>query len=65
MLYNRYDKDGNQRLDINELEAILRDVMKDASKEDIQFVMMNSYHLSSNGTLSFDVFAPFFIIHAG
>jgi Ca2+-binding EF-hand superfamily protein len=63
-LYNRYDKDGNQQLDINELENILRDLMKGASKEDIDFVMVNIYHLNPKCTLTFDVFAPFFIVHA-
>jgi Ca2+-binding EF-hand superfamily protein len=64
-LYNLYDKDHNQQLDFKELENILRDLMKDASKEDIDFVMMHTYHLNPKLTLSFEVFAPFFIIHLG
>jgi hypothetical protein len=50
---------------MKELEAILRDLMRGASKEDIEFVMMNIFHLNPNQILTFDVFAPFFIVHAG
>jgi hypothetical protein len=60
-----YDKDGNQRLDFNELEAVLVSLMKNASKEDIEFVMIHIYHLDPRGTLTFEIFAPFFITHIG
>lgn len=39
--------------------------MKNASKQDIEFVMIHIYHLDPRGTLTFEVFAPFFITHIG
>jgi Ca2+-binding EF-hand superfamily protein len=57
-IYNLYDKDKNQQLDIKELEAMIRDILKDYANADINFVLMNAYHISPNTTpyLIFDVF---------
>lgn len=65
-IYDRFDKDKNQQLSVQELETVIREIFKDCSDEDINYIIINAFHMnpSANGYLVFNDFAPFFIIHA-
>lgn len=62
-LYDKYDKDHNQQLDIKEIEALIREVLDQTSASEIEFVLTSIFHMDSLTTIgiNFNTFAINFL----
>jgi Ca2+-binding EF-hand superfamily protein len=66
-IYDIYDKDKNQKLDVKEFGEVIKAIMTDYSDADVIEMLTRSFklNLSPDGFLKFEVFAPFFIVCLG
>lgn len=47
-LYDKYDKDHNEKLDAKEIEALIREVLGQNSASELEFVLFSIFHMDSS-----------------
>lgn len=65
-IYVKYDADGNGNMDDSEMTLLLKELLNETSKSELDYVFKNSFRMDANGDSSFvfEEFAIFFIKHA-
>ena len=60
-LYDKYDKDHNEKLDEKEITALIREVLQLYSSSEIEFVLVSIFHMEAGDSISFNTFASNFL----
>lgn len=65
ILYNNFDYNGNGQLEISEIIALVREILKLSSQKDIDYILFDLFNLGNRGYINFTEFCPYFVEHVG